>query len=458
MNAHRSASISAGLRLGLHSLVAVLVVVVVARAVQAGTPRAWLGAVLSLAWALSYALGVLDGARRGRAPMAPSPTAGGAAPETGTANGHGGSTRDPSDGPVRRPASVVGVLVLTLLWAAAAFCLPEAAYLVFPLFFVQLHILGSGWGPLAVVASTAVAVVALGTQQDFGLAGVIGPFLGAAVALLIGAGYRAFATQARARDALLAELVATRDELARTQRLAGAEAERARLSREIHDTVSQSLSSIQMLLHAAERATDPDVALGHLRAAREAAAGAQEEARAIVRALGPAPLASQSLAAALRRLAATEWSGTRATVTIDAPEDLGDHLGMGGQTALLRLAQGAVGNALQHAAAGTITVTVRASAEGVRLEVADDGTGFDPASAPGMEHGPGHFGLASMQERVDQLGGDLRLASRPGQGTTVSVWLPSRLGDDHETPTGQGAGDVPTGDVPADGNRRTETS
>jgi len=412
MDSTRTLSVSAGLRLALHALVAALVVLVLVRALSAGTPRGYLGAALALAWALAYALGMLDGARRGRAHGAE--VGAGSAPPTGRGT---------------RGRSVAGVVLLSLIWAAAAFCLPEAAYLVFPLFFVQLHVLGSWWGPAAVVASTAVAIVAIGVQQDFGPAGAIGPSLGAAVALLIGAGYRALARQAAAREELLAQLVSTRDELARTQRLAGAEAERARLSRDIHDTVSQSLSSIQMLLHAAERSADPDAARALTRSARETAASAQEEARAIVRALSPAPLATQQLGAALLRLARTEWAAV--PVSVDVPDTQG--LPMGVQTALLRLAQGAVGNAVRHSGASSIRVTVGLEPDGVRLRVADDGVGFDPRTAPGADHGPGHFGLASMRERVAQQGGTLELDSAPGAGTTVAVWLPlAAEGDDSD--------------------------
>lgn len=412
MDSTRTLSVSAGLRLALHALVAALVVLVLVRGLSAGTPRGYLGAALALAWALAYALGVLDGARRERAH--------GTTARTNPAATSGRGSRGPA---------LAGVVLLSLIWAAAAFCLPEAAYLVFPLFFVQLHVLGSWWGPAAVVASTAVAIVAIGVQQDFGPAGAIGPSIGAAVALLIGAGYRALARQAAAREELLAQLVSTRDELARTQRLAGAEAERARLSRDIHDTVSQSLSSIQMLLHAAERSSDPDASRQLMRSARETAASAQEEARAIVRALSPAPLATQQLGAALLRLARTEWAAV--PVSVDVPDTQG--LPMGVQTALLRLAQGAVGNAVRHAGASSIRVTVGLEPDGVRLRVADDGVGFDPRTAPGADHGPGHFGLASMRERVAQQGGTLELGSAPGAGTTVAVWLPLVAeGDDSE--------------------------
>lgn len=423
MNGHQMHSVFTGLRWGLHALVAALVVLVLFRAAGLGTHRAWWGAALTLAWALAYAIGVYDGARRGRA--ARSAGVVGAAP-AGTQAGSvlAGGTPLPA---------IAGVLLLSVLWAAAAFCLPEAAYLVFPLFFLQLHLLGSLAGPLAVAVSTVVAIVALGVQQGFSLPAAIGPCLGAAVALIIGLGYRAIMRQAHAREELVAQLLATRDELARTERRAGEEAERSRLARDIHDTVSQSLSSVQMLLHAAERAPDHGTTLRHVALARETAAAAQAETRAIVRALTPAPLEDDSLSGALRRLARGEWADAghgRVELELTAEDEarLGA-LEMSQQTALLRLAQGAVGNALQHAGAAVVRVRAGADDDAAWLEVRDDGVGFDPSTAPGAGHGPGHFGLASMRERADQMGGRLEVNSSRGQGTAVRVRLPLSTSD-----------------------------
>ncbi|WP_366146683.1 histidine kinase, partial [uncultured Pseudokineococcus sp.] len=173
-------------------------------------------------------------------------------------------------GPRRRaPASAaaVWVLALSLLWVALVARVPEAAYLVFPLFFLYLHVLPRPTGPLAVLAATAVAVVALGLHERFTVAGVVGPVVAAGVALLIGLGYQALAREAAEREALLTELVTTRDQLAATEREQGVLTERARLAREIHDTLAQGLSSIQMLLHAAERADQDRPGLQHVRLA-----------------------------------------------------------------------------------------------------------------------------------------------------------------------------------------------
>ncbi|MDR2254626.1 MAG: sensor histidine kinase [Arthrobacter sp.] len=416
MDGHRLASVFTGLRLGLHAVVALIVLIVLWRSLPPVDERAAWGVAAVIAWSLAYAAGVLDGARRTRARLATAGAAAGAADPTSPA----GPTSPTGAG--RRPAAVwLGIGALSVLWFIAAWCLPEAAYLVFPLFFLQLHLLGARWGTALVLLSALGAVITLGLQQGFSVPGAVGPLLGAAVALLVGLGFRAFTRQAQARESLLAELVATRDELVRSERRAGEEAERARLARDIHDTVSQSLSSIQMLLHAAERAPEGEQTTELLRLARDSAASAQAETRAIVRALAPAPLQEEGLAAALRRLAGTEWAGGPG-VLIEVHGD--ERLDMSRRTALLRLAQGAVGNALRHARAGRVEVLLTVDDAAARLRVSDDGVGFAPELAPGAGHGAGHFGLASMRERVAQLGGSLEVDSAPGNGTRVVVVLP----------------------------------
>ena len=155
-----------------------------------------------------------------------------------------------------RAARLGWLAAVLALWAALVVQVPEAAYLVFPLFFLALFLLGSWAGAAAVAGLAAVAVVALGVHNGFTPAGVVGPVVGALVALGLAAGVRALYRESQARREVIAELVAARSELASREREVGRETERARLAGEIHDTVAQGLASIGMLLHAAERA-DP---------------------------------------------------------------------------------------------------------------------------------------------------------------------------------------------------------
>ncbi|QCR44270.1 two-component sensor histidine kinase [Curtobacterium sp. SGAir0471] len=375
-----------GLRTGLHVLSATLLALVVVRIVVVHDATAPLAGVLAASFAVVYLLGAVVARSTARR---------------------------------RRIAGAVWVGALSVVWVALLVLVPEAAYLVFPLFFLYLHVLPRVVGPTAVVIATGAAVVALGLHGGFTVGGVVGPLVGAGVALLIGLGYRALAREAVEREALLAELVATRDRLAATEREQGVLAERARLAREIHDTVAQGLSSIQMLLHAAERADGDRPGTEHIRLARQTAADGLADARRFIRELAP-PSLDQGLAAALRRLADQQWTRDGLRVSVDAPDTvLPTEVG----TTLLRIAQGAVANAVQHATASHVAVVVTVDGQEARLTVADDGVGFDPVVAGDRSAASDSFGLRAMAERVEQSGGRLSVDSAPGRGTTVTAVL-----------------------------------
>ncbi|WP_288468691.1 sensor histidine kinase [uncultured Curtobacterium sp.] len=375
-----------GLRTGLHVLSAALLALVVVRIVVVGGPTAPLAGVLAGAFAVVYLLGAVV-AR--------------------------------TAGPRRVLAGALWVVGLSVVWVGLLVLVPEAAYLVFPLFFLYLHVLPRVVGPAAVVAATLVAVVALGLHGGFTVGGVVGPLVGAGVALLIGLGYRALAREAAEREALVAELLATRDRLAATEREQGVLAERARLAREIHDTVAQGLSSIQMLLHAAERADGDRPGTEHIRLARETAADGLADTRRFIRELAP-PTLDQGLGAALRRLAEQQWTRDGLTVGVTVPDVA---LPMDVETALLRLAQGAVANAVQHARAAHVDVVVAVGGREARLTVVDDGVGFDPVTTGDRAAATDSFGLRAMAERVEQFGGRLTVESAPGRGTTITAVL-----------------------------------
>ncbi|MEV7874313.1 sensor histidine kinase [Microbacterium sp. NPDC089188] len=321
----------------------------------------------------------------------------------------------------RRAAAVVWVAVLTLVWAALVWLVPEAAYLVFPLFFLYLHVLPGAAGPLVVLGTTALTIAAFAVHGGLTVGGVVGPLVGAGVALLIGLGYAALDRRAAEREALVAELLATRDRLAAAEREQGILAERARLAREIHDTVAQGLSSIQMLLHAAERADATSPGLAHVRLARETAADGLAETRRFIRELSP-PRLDSGLGPALERLA-RDW-GAREGVAIDVEVDDDASLPMDAQTALLRIAQGALANVAQHAGAARVGIRLTRLDDAVQLRIADDGVGFDPERAEAVAAETDSFGLRAMRERVGQLDGALEVDSAPGRGTAITVTLP----------------------------------
>lgn len=317
-------------------------------------------------------------------------------------------------------ADLLWLGVLLTLWMVLLALVPEAAYLAFPLFFLCLHLVPRPWSLVVVVVVTGVSVVGLAARGGWTVAGVLGPLIGAGVAVLIGLGYQALAREAREREALMTQLLATQGRLARTERAAGAADERARLAREIHDTVAQGLSSIQLLLHAAERADPAGPGSAHIRLARETAASGLAETRRFVRELTPPALDDGDLAGALRRLAARSWTGVE--VEVRAASTTG--LPMATQTALLRIAQGALANVEQHADATHVVVSVERTPGAVRLTVSDDGRGFDvEAAAVAQASGGDSFGLRAMRDRVDQLGGTLQVTSSEA-GTAVTVELP----------------------------------
>ncbi|WP_306305794.1 sensor histidine kinase [Microbacterium sp. B19] len=254
-----------------------------------------------------------------------------------------------------RASGVAWIGALTLVWVPLMWLVPEAAYLVFPLFFLYLHLLPGWAGPAAVVAATGVTIVALAVHGGLTVGGVVGPLVGAGVALLIGLGYGALQRRSVESEALVAELLATRDRLAATEREQGVLAERARLAREIHDTVAQGLSSIQMLLYAAERADATGPGIAHIRLARQTAADGLAETRRFIRELAP-PTLDRGLGPALQRL--VEGWAQREGIDVEASVPTEVSLPMDAQTALLRIAQGALANVSQHADAGRVRVAL----------------------------------------------------------------------------------------------------
>ncbi|PTM87485.1 signal transduction histidine kinase [Dietzia psychralcaliphila] len=322
-----------------------------------------------------------------------------------------------------RPARLWWLAAVLVLWSVLVAGVPEAAYLAFPLFFLAQFLLGVWAGMAAVALLAAVAVVALGMHGGFTPAGVVGPVVGALVALGLGAGVRALDRESQARREVIAELVRTRSELARQQREVGRESERARLAGEIHDTVAQGLASIGMLLHAVERADPSHPAVEQTRLAREVAGENLTETRRLIAALRPAPLDGVSLAGALGRVAErTRAEHPDVEVSADCsvePEPPAEVAAV-----LVRVAQEALANAVTHASPSRVDVTLTGSSTAVALEVRDDGSGFD-VSAP---RATASFGLDGMARRVSGLGGEFDVVSQPGAGTTIRAVLPTVVG------------------------------
>ncbi|MGA5872921.1 sensor histidine kinase [Streptomyces cinereoruber] len=350
--------------------------------------------------------------------------------------------------PVRtsRRAAAVWLGVLGTSWLAMLWLTPEALWVAFPLYFLQLHLLPVRWSLPAVALTAGAAILSyVGHGAALNPGVFIGPLLGAAVAVATVLGYQALYRESERRRRLIEELIGARAELAAAERHAGTLAERERLAREIHDTLAQGLSSIQLLLRAAERALPPDSpAAGHIERARRAAQDNLTEARRFVRALTPSDLEHGSLAAALERLcepgagpygpeagAYGPEAGPRVRFSVSGtPVELPTPY----EVALLRIAQSALANTVRHASASRAEITLSFMDASVTLDVVDDGEGFEPGSVrPSSEGG---FGLPAMRARAESLGGTFTVESAPGQGTAVAVSLP--LSPEDRSPTAGG--------------------
>ncbi|MCX5416335.1 sensor histidine kinase [Streptomyces sp. NBC_00059] len=325
-----------------------------------------------------------------------------------------------------RRAAALWLAAVSACWLVLLALSSDAVWVAFPLYFLQLHLLSRRLGPAAVAATAAAAIAGFAAHQhSFSPAMAIGPALGAAVAVAVVWGYQALYRESEHRRQLIEELTATRADLAAAQHTAGVLAERDRLAREIHDTLAQGLSSIQLLLRAAERALPqaPQNAARYVDQARQAAVDNLAEARRFVAALTPPTLEGTTLADALERLCTTTSARHRLTARFH-PTGTPTPLATAHEVALLRIAQSALANTVRHAEATTAEVTLSYLDDRVALDVVDDGRGFDPALLPAPDPETGGFGLAAMRARAHALGGTLTIESAPGRGTALAAQLP----------------------------------
>jgi signal transduction histidine kinase len=211
--------------------------------------------------------------------------------------------------------------------------------------------------------------------------------------------------------------IANADLYARSQQLAIVE-ERNRVARELHDAATQTLFSLVLQARAAALSTRDEAAKATLRDFEQRTSSALQELRGLVHALRPKSLERDGLAATLADHAEALRTGG-ARVIVDATDGL--HLPLETEHGLLRIAQEALHNAMQHAPGAPVRVTLRAGANAVTLRIRDDGPGFDPSSLPHTRRG---MGLATMRERSHEIGAQLDIRARTGAGTMVTVTIP----------------------------------
>lgn len=206
----------------------------------------------------------------------------------------------------------------------------------------------------------------------------------------------------------------------RARRLATVE-ERNRLAREIHDTLAQGLAAITLHLESADALLERDMsrAQAAIRKALALTRSNLEEARRSVLDLRAGPLQEQTLPEALAALARA--FGQEHGVQVRwRHSGAADHLPARVESGLYRIAQESLTNIARHAGASRARLSLDITTTGIKMEIADNGVGFDPAQPAAV----GHFGLAGIAERVHLLGGTLEVASGPGKGTRIMVKVP----------------------------------
>jgi NarL family two-component system sensor histidine kinase YdfH len=194
--------------------------------------------------------------------------------------------------------------------------------------------------------------------------------------------------------------------------------ERQRMARELHDTLAQGLAGLILQLEAVDshlERDDPERARAVVQQATQRARITLQEARRAIQALRPAALEGGNLVDALGQeldqFAATTGSRTTFEVSGEVPP-------VSQETALdvLRIVQEGLSNVARHAGASHVLVRLTGDRETLQVMVQDDGVGFDPVEGSGQ---PGRYGLAGMRERAKQIGGDLKVESDLGGGTTL---------------------------------------
>lgn len=297
-------------------------------------------------------------------------------------------------------------------WVVLVWLAPSFAWTAFPIFFLCTSAFPRGLA-YAVVSALAVFAgfefVSMGGSGEWPV--LLAPLCtGALVVLAYGQAQR----ESDERERLLGELVETKSRLAETERESGVLSERERIAREIHDTVTQGLTSALLHLEAADELWDGPASRSRdeMRVATSSLRANLAETRGLVHHLSSPDLAAQSLDAAL--LAAVRGYMPDAQLRV-----VGSAVALPSpvEHALLRITQSAASNIRRHAGAHTVGVTLTYLADAVALDIYDDGIGFEVEGSEG-------FGLSAMRQRVEALGGTFTVESAPGEGAVIAAQIP----------------------------------
>lgn len=201
--------------------------------------------------------------------------------------------------------------------------------------------------------------------------------------------------------------------------IAAQEDERRRIARELHDSTSQSLTSLKVGLRNLEHQCQLCAQQVHLTDMRQVVDVTLDEVHELAVQLRPAVLDNLGLEAALERYI-RQWQA-RYHIAVDLLVHLGDQrLPEGVEIALYRIIQEAFTNIARHAQAHAVSVLVERKQQEVVVVIEDDGLGFDPKQVSK----DGHLGLLGMQERAELVGGRLTIESAPGKGCSLFIRIP----------------------------------
>jgi signal transduction histidine kinase len=324
-----------------------------------------------------------------------------------------------------RPWRAVAYLtVLVVSFGLIGWLAPGLLFLLFLAyphiwFVVQGTLTGIAWTVLLAAASAVGSVVTAASGRT-ALEVLRETVIGLVFSLALGLWVSRVLRQSAERAELIAQLEATRSELAAAERERGVLAERERLAGEVHDTLAQGYTSIVVLAQTASALLpgDPDAARERLAVIEEVARDNLAEARAVVAAFRPVALDGSTLVEALSQLAERFARETGLAVRVDtAALDATPGLRRDEEVVLLRGAQEALTNVRRHAGASAVVLRLSRVGSQVSVHVEDDGVGFDPAAVSVS-------GLEGLRGRVAQVGGEVDVASAPGSGTRVTVRVP----------------------------------
>ncbi len=209
------------------------------------------------------------------------------------------------------------------------------------------------------------------------------------------------------------------------------ERERSRIARDLHDGAAQGIAHAIHRLELAQRVLEkqPQVAQREIQRAREALLESLEALRHDISALFPAPLEQGNFGEAVRALL-EDFSQQEPAISLRCEGIQIERLPTSLETPLYRFLQEALHNVRKHARARHVSVQIQSSPDLFVARVSDDGAGFaaelmpEQGSHAANNSAAAHFGLRSMQERIEQAGGTLEIASKPGAGTTLKARFP----------------------------------